>query len=183
MVTLPMLWLPILVSAVLVFIASNIFWMVLPFWHRKDYGKLAEESTVLGALAKSPSGQYVVPLMDWKNATAEDRAAAQRGPMAMLVVRNPNAFSFGKTLTLYFIYLVVICAIVGYLTGITLGPGTPYPRVFRVAGTAGILAFAFTTVTDSIWYGKPWGITIKHIIDGIIFGLLIAGTFGWLWPR
>ena len=55
--------------------------------------------------------------------------------------------------------------------------------VVRVAGTAGILAFSFNSIADSIWYGKPWSVTCKLIIDGVIFGLLIAGTFGWLWPR
>ena len=35
MVPLSSLWLPILVSAVFVFIASNVLWMALPFWHRK----------------------------------------------------------------------------------------------------------------------------------------------------
>lgn len=49
MVALSSLWLPILVSAVIVFIASNVLWMALPFWHR-DYGKLPDEKTVIDAL-------------------------------------------------------------------------------------------------------------------------------------
>jgi hypothetical protein len=28
-----------------------------------------------------------------------------------------------------------------------------------------------------------WGTTIKEVIDGLVYGLLTAGTFGWLWPR
>jgi hypothetical protein len=180
---LSMLCLPIFLSAVFIFIAANVLWMALPFWHRKDYQRLPDEATVLGALASVRSGQYAVPMMDWKNTTPEQRAAAQKGPMASLILRNPSAFSFPKTLILYFVYLLVVCIVVAYLTGITLGPGTDYMRVFRVAGTAGILAFSFNSIADSIWYGKPWPVTIKTIIDGVIFGLLIAGTFGWLWPR
>jgi hypothetical protein len=183
MVPLSALWLPILVSAVFIFIAANILWMALPFWHRCDYKKLADEGSILAALAKTASGQYVAPMMDWKNTTPEQRAAAQAGPMASIIVRNPGTFSFPKTLLLYFVYLVVVCTVVAYLTGVTLGPGTHYLRVFRVAGTAGILAFSFNSIADSIWYGKPWSVTFKIIIDGVIFGLLIAGTFGWLWPR
>ncbi|MEK6373505.1 MAG: hypothetical protein AABO58_12505 [Acidobacteriota bacterium] len=183
MVPLSMLCLPILLSAVFIFIAANVLWMMLPFWHRKDYERLPDEATVLGALASARSGQYAVPMMDWKNTTPEQRAAAQKGPMASLILRNPSAFSFPKTLILYFVYLLVVCTVVAYLTGITLGPGTDYMRVFRVAGTAGILAFSFNSIADSIWYGKPWPVTFKTIIDGVIFGLLIAGTFGWLWPR
>jgi len=25
--------------------------------------------------------------------------------------------------------------------------------------------------------------TIKEMIDGLVYALLTAGTFGWLWPR
>ncbi len=66
MVPLSALWLPILVSAVFVFIASNILRMALPFWHRSDYGKLPDEKTVLDGLAKAKSGQYIVSCVDWK---------------------------------------------------------------------------------------------------------------------
>ena len=183
MVPLPTLWLPILLSAVFIFIASNILWMVLPFWHRKDYGKLPDEGGILAALARTPSGQYAAPMMDWKDCTPEQRAAAQAGPMASIIVRNPGAFSFPKALTLYFVYLLVVCTFVAYIAGVTLGSGVHYLRVFRVAGTAGVLAFSFNSIADSIWYGKPWPVTCKLIIDGVIFGLLIGGTFGWLWPR
>ena len=183
MVPLSMLWLPILLSAVFVFVAANILYMALPFWHRHDYRRLPDEATVLGALASTPSGQYVAPMMDWKNTTPEQRATAQKGPGAYVIVRNPGTFSFPKTLVLYFLYLLVISTFVAYITGITLGPGTDYMRVFRVAGTAGIIASSFGSAGDSIWYGKPWAVSVKVAIDGVIFGLLMAGTFGWLWPR
>jgi len=183
MTPLPLLWLPILVSAVFVFIAANLLWMALPFWHRKDYHRLGNEGTILGALRDVRSGQYVAPMMDWKNTTPEQRAEAQKGPMATIIVRNPGTFSFPATLLKYFIFLIVVSTFVAYLTGVTLAPGTDYMRVFRVAGTAGVLAYAFNSIADSIWYGKPWSVTFKTVIDGVIFGLLIAGTFGWLWPR
>jgi hypothetical protein len=35
----------------------------------------------------------------------------------------------------------------------------------------------------SIWYSRAWINTIKSTIDGLIYALLTAGTFGWLWPR
>lgn len=183
MVTLPMLWLPILLSAILVFIASNILWMALPFWHRKDYGKLTTEDRVIEALANEKSGQYIAPSVDWSKLTPEQRATVQKGPMAFLILRNPATFSFPKALVLYFLYTLVISIFVAYISGRTLGAGTRYLSVFRVAGTAGILGYAFGGIADSIWYGKPWSVTIKHVIDGVIYGLLIAGTFGWLWPR
>ena len=182
-VHLSTLWLPILVSAVFVFIASNLLWMALPFWHRKDYKKLPDEKAVLAGLSSAASGQYIAPATDWSKATAAEREALQRGPMALLLVRNPNAFSFGKSLTIYFLYCVVISVLVAYIAGGTLPPGTHYRRVFRVAGTAAIVAYSFRGVPDSVWYGKPWTVTIKEIVDGVIYGMLTAGTFGWLWPH
>lgn len=178
-----MLWLPILVSALLVFIASNVLWMALPFWHNRDYGRLADEKPILGALTNAKSGQYIVPWMDWKTMTPEQRAEAQKGPAAYMLVRNPSTFSFAKTLGLYFVYNLVVAIFVGYLTGVCRGAGTEYMQVFRVAGTAGFMAFGFRSVADAIWYGKPWIVTFKEMIDGLIYGLLMGGAFAWLWPR
>ncbi len=183
MTPLPTLLLPIFLSAVFCFLASFILYMALPFWHRKDHRRLADEPAVLGALRAAASGQYVVPNMDWNKMTPEERAECQKGPTALLILRNPMNFSFPKTLLAYFVYLFVVMIFVGYLAGVALPPGAHYMRVFRIAGTAAVLAFSFNTIADSIWYGKPWPVTWKNIIDGVIFGLLTAGTFGWLWPR
>jgi hypothetical protein len=89
----------------------------------------------------------------------------------------------GKYLGLWFVYCVVIGIFVAYLTGRTLGAGTDYLQVFRVAGTAAFLGYALAQVQDLIWKGQTWGVTFKHVFDGLIYGLLTAGTFGWLWPR
>ena len=182
-VTLSMLWIPILVSAVFVFIAANLLWMALPFWHRPDSKKLPDEKAVLAGLTSAASGQYMAPNINWSKATAEEKEAFQNGPMGLLLVRNPNSFSMGKALTLYFLYGVVVSVLVAYVCGVTLAPGTHYLRVFRVAGTAAILAYALRGVDYSVWYGKPWLVTFKELIDGLIYGLLTAGTFGWLWPH
>src|SRR5947209_20425459 len=88
MVTLGMLWLPILVSAVIVFIASNVLWMVLPFWHHKDYSNLASSDAVVASLKDTPSGQYMVPSMNWGKMTDEQKSAVQRGPGGLLLLRN-----------------------------------------------------------------------------------------------
>jgi hypothetical protein len=185
MITLGMLWLPILVSAVIVFIASNILWMVLPFWHHKDYSQLATgTSDALAAnLKDTPSGQYMIPNMNWGKMTDEQKAAVQKGPGGLLLLRNPMQFSMGTALGGYFLFNIVVIAIIAYVGTFSLGVGAKYPQVFRVIASAGILGYSFHTVSDSIWYGRPWSSTIKFIIDGLIYGLLIGGTFGWLWPR
>lgn len=183
MVTLSMLWLPILLSAVFIFIASNILWMALPFWHRPDYGRLPEEKAVQDALVNAKSGQYIVPCVDWGKLSPEEREAMGTRPAALMLVRNPGKFQMGKSLGAWFAYAVVIAIFVAYLTGHTKPAGTPYLEIFRVAGTAAFLAFGFRGIPDSVWYGKPWIVAFKEMIDGLVYSLLVAGTFGWLWPK
>src|SRR5215470_7999873 len=62
MVTLTQLWLPILVSAVFVFVASSIIHMVLPY-HKSDYKRVKDEDGLMEFLRKmgdSP-GDYLFP--------------------------------------------------------------------------------------------------------------------------
>ena len=183
MVTLPMLWLPILLSAVFVFIAFNLLWMPIPFWHRKDYGKIADDRSFMALLANVKSGQYMLPSIDWHELSKEELAKVQAGPGAVLIVRNPMPLAFGSKLISLFIYNLVVATFIAYVCRLALPIGAPYPHVFRVAATAGFLGYSFNTISDSIWYGKPWPITVRFSIDGVIYGLLIGGTFGWLWPR
>jgi hypothetical protein len=183
MITVTSLWLPILLSAVAVFVMSNILWMALPFWHRSDYKKLSKEQALLDSVSEATSGQYIAPYLNWGKLTPEERAAVERRPMAFVLVRNPAKFSFPAALATYFAYTLVISFLVGYVTGVALPPGGPFREVLRIAGTVGILAYSFGSVGDSIWYGKPWSVTAKVIIDGIIYGLLTGVIFAWLWPH
>lgn len=183
MVALTMLWLPILVATVLVFLASSILWMALPFWHSKDYGRVPNDKAIVDALAGVTSGQYLVPTADWGKMTAAERAEAQKHPAALMFVRNPAIFSFGKTLGLYFVFILIVSVFVAYVTGRTRPVGAEYLEVFRIAGAVAFLTYGLRGVPDSIWYGKPWKVTFKEMIDGLLFGLLTGGAFGWLWPR
>jgi hypothetical protein len=88
-----------------------------------------------------------------------------------------------KHLVQWFIYCLVLGVFVAYLAGRTLGPGAEYLTVFRVAGTAGFLGYAAAHASDSIWKGQSWSTTINHMFDGLVYGLLTAGLFGWLWPQ
>jgi hypothetical protein len=184
MFPLTALWLPILVSAVLIFIASNILWMVLKFWHYKDYQRVPDDKVFVDATRALKGGMYVFPFMDWKTMTPEQKAEATKGPMGFMILRNPAAFSFGKTLGIYFLYCLFSAFCAAYIGHETLAAGTDYLRVFQITGAVGTFFWAFgTNISDAIWYGKPWSVAFKHVIDGLIFGCLIGGTFGWLWPK
>lgn len=89
MVPLASLWLPILVSGVIVFLASWIVHMFLPH-HRNDFAKLPQEDAVLDALRSLnvPTGQYLAP---YANSPAlmkqpEYLEKRKRGPALFLTI-------------------------------------------------------------------------------------------------
>src|SRR5437762_1476156 len=98
-------------------------------------------------------------------------------PMLWLPILLSTVFVF----IALFIYTLIVVTFIAYICRLALQTGAPYPHVFRLAATAGFLAYSFNTISDSIWYGKPWPITARFFIDGVIYGLLIGATFGWLW--
>ncbi len=177
------LLLPILLSAVVVFIASAIAWMVLPH-HRTDFRKLPDEEKARAALKGVAPGEYCFP----HAATAADRkspewlAKMKEGPNAFVTVVPSGPPKMGKELTLWFIYCIVVSIFVAYVTGRALGAGSEYLKVFRIAGTVAFLAYASAHASGAIWLGHRWSRAIKDILDGLVYGLLTAGVFGWLWP-
>ena len=185
MVPLAALWLPIIVSAVFVFIASFIMHMVLPY-HRGDYGQLPDEEKVLATLraAAVKRGLYVFPYCTHKDMKSPALIEKQKqGPVGFVTILPSGPPAMSKFLIQWFVFCLVIGFFVAYLTGHTVAPGTQYLAVFRVAGTAAFLAYGLGNLTNGIWKGQTWSSTIKEVIDGLVFGLLTAGTFGWLWPR
>jgi hypothetical protein len=81
------------------------------------------------------------------------------------------------------ILLLIIGFFVAYLTGRTVVPGAHYLAIFRVAGTAAFFSYGLGNLSNGICKGQTWSATIKEVIDGLVCGLLTAGTFGWLWPH
>jgi len=185
MVPLSALWLPILLSAVIVFVGSSILHLLLTY-HRNDYLKLPEEEKVMAALRPIglKRGLYVFPFctpQEMKSPEAIEKY--KQGPVGTLTVLPSAPPAMLKFLGLWFIYCLLVGFFVAYLTGHTVAPGTYYLAVFRVAGTAAFLSYGLGVLPNGIWKGQTWGMTIKEVIDGLIYALLTAGTFGWLWPR
>jgi hypothetical protein len=185
LVPLTALWLPILLSAVIVFVASSIMHMVLPY-HRSDYKQLPEEDKLRAALrpAGLKPGLYFFPFgthKDMKSPAMQEKY--KQGPVGLMTIFPSGPPALPKFLGMWFAYCLIVGFFVAYLAGRTVHHGEPYLAVFRVVGTAAFLAYGLGYLTDSIWKGQPWSNTIKHVFDGLVFSLLTAGTFGWLWPR
>lgn len=184
MVSIITLWLPILLSAVLVFIASSVIHMLLKF-HRNDFKKLSDEDEVMAALRPFAiaEGEYVMPYAQ-DTAQMKDPAFLEKmkkGPVAFMTVM-PGDFQMGKSLLLWFFYCIAMGIFAAYISGRALGPGAHYMEVFRFAGAAAFGGYALALLQNSIWYKRAWGTTLKSMADGVVYALLTAGSFGWLWP-
>jgi hypothetical protein len=105
------------------------------------------------------------------------------GPVGFLVIARNGPPAMGSFLAKWFAFTVLVAFMAAYLASRTLPPGPHYLQVFRVVGTISFLTYGFGAIPNAIWMGKPWGSAAKDLADALIYGLLSAGVFGWLWPR
>ena len=186
MTELQALWLPLLLSAVIVFVASSVIHMMLP-WHKSDYHKMPGEDRFQDAtrLLAIPPGDYMVPrpanMQDMRS--PEFTQKIKDGPVMIVTVMPNGPTSMGRNLVLWFLYSVLVSFYGGYVASRALAPGAEYLRVFQFVGATAFAGYAFGLWQMSIWYRRAWSTTFRSTVDGLIYALLTAGTFGWLWPR
>ena len=185
MTPLSALWLPMLLSAVAVVVASSLIHMVLP-WHKNDYPQLANQDQVMDALRtlSIPPGDYLVPRAQSRQEykTPEFAEKLKKGPVMLLTVMG-GGFNMARSLGLWFVYVLVVSLFAAYVAGRALPAGTVYMRVFQLAGATSFIGYSLALWQMSIWYQRGWSLTIKSTVDGLIYACLTAGFFGWLWPR
>ena len=185
MVSVAALWMPILLAAVLVFIASSIIHMVLTY-HRSDFGRLPSEDDVRDALRKFdiPPGNYAMPCPSTPKemGTPEFQEKCKEGPVGLVTMMENGPPAMGTNLVLWFVYCVGVGAFTGFIAGGLLEAGTDYTAVFHVVALVSFACYAGALLQNSIWYHLAWSVTIKNLVDGVVYALLTAGTFGWLWP-
>ena len=186
MVPVMSLAIPILVSAVIVFVASSIIHMVLPY-HRNDLRKLPKEDDVLESLRRfnlSP-GDYAAPHAGSPAGMKQPEFVEKmkKGPIVFMTIALGGPPSMATNLVLWFLYSIVVSFFAAYIAGLAVGPGADYLTVFRFVGSTAFMGYSLALLQNSIWYKRNWGTTLKSVFDGLVYGLLTAGTFGWLWPR
>ena len=186
MVSLTALWLPIVLAAVVVFIASSVIHMVFKY-HNAEYRQLPDEGAILGTMrsAKVGPGFYSFPYAGSMKdmGTPEMMEKYAQGPVGIVNVRPSGPPTMGMALGQWFVFCIAVGIFAGYLASRTLAAGTDYLQVFRVVGCASFMAYSFAYFSDGVWKMKPWSMTLKHVFDGLVYGLLTAGIFGWLWPQ
>lgn len=180
------LWAPILLSAVLVFIASSVIHMVLGY-HKNDFKKLPNEDGVMEALRKFsiPVGDYHMPHCAGPKEmkSPEFLEKFNKGPVALITVFPTGQMNMTKSLILWFVFNLMVSVFAAYLAYHGAGEMPHYLRVFRLTGCAAFMGYALGTFPNSIWHGRSWSGTFLLMLDGLIYALVTAGTFGWLWPR
>jgi hypothetical protein len=185
MVSIMSLWLPILLSAVVVFVVSSIIHMFLP-WHKGDYPKLPNEEKVMDALRPLDikPGDYMVPraesMEDMKSSAFAEKM--KKGPVMILTVMPPGNMSMGPQFIQWFVYSLIIGLIAAYVAGRALTADASYLQVFRFVGVTAFLGYSGALWQLSIWYKRSWMTTFKSSVDGFVYALFTAGVFGWLWP-
>ena len=185
MLDLTDLLIPVLVAAAAVFVVSSLLHMVLPL-HKSDFKRLPNEDAMLALLHEHrvPPGDYVFPRCESMKdmSSPEMTAKFERGPIGVLTLSPGGGIKMGRALGQWFVLCLVTSLLIGYLATLVLPRGSAFDAVFRFTASAGILGYALSNVTDSIWKGVSWRTTFVFAFDGILYGLTTAAIFGWLWP-
>lgn len=179
------LWMPIVFSAIAVFFASSLIWMALPI-HKKDYKQFKEnEDALLNSLRsiKPEDGMYMFPGCDHKTIKNDPAALARykAGPWGVVIVRN-RPFNFGSMLGMWMVNTLIVSALVAYVAFYALPRGASGASVMRIVGTVAFLAYAGSSMCDSIWKGRPWSQLPGAVFDGVVYAGITGLIFAWRWP-
>lgn len=175
------LWLPILLSGVATHIASTIAWTVSPH-HKPEWKKLPAEDDLLDLLDEKQvaAAQYLFPYADdpKEMGTPEFQEKMKTRCRGMLVLW-PKPVSMGQAIGLTFAFFMVAAFVIGYLSSVAFAPGADRMDVFRLVFTAGLLCHAAGPFPGVFWFRQHFAM---EVLDGVVYALITAGLFAWLWP-
>ena len=179
------LWLPVVLSAVAVFVLSMLIHMTP--WHRSDYLRLPDEDGVMSALRSFslPPNDYMVPHPgsgDYMRSPEYD-AKMKAGPVLVVTVIPSGPWNMGKLMGTWFLFALVVSASVAHVVGTIVPPGGDTHAVFHHVAIITFLAYAMGAVPLSIWYQRKWSTTFRYAVDSLLFALASAWLFSLLWPK
>jgi hypothetical protein len=156
-------------------------------WHKNDYGRVPNEDQLRNAVRQMaiPPGDYMVPRPTSREEmrTPEFAEKVKQGPNMIITVMPAGPISMKKNLIQWFLFTLAVTVFAAYVAGRALPAGSPYLAVFRFVGATAFIGYSVALWQTSIWYARSWSLTVKSTVDGLIYALLTAGVFGWLWPR
>jgi hypothetical protein len=184
-ISLLQLWLPIILGTFLAWIASGLIHILVKY-HDSDYQQLGNEDEVMNAVRNgSPklgihAFPYCIDMNEMKNEAVQQRFT--KGPVGMLAVLPNGMPNMGKLMLQQISFFLGGSILIAYVATLALEPGADYISVFRIVAVVGFLTFGWAVIPFSIWFGHLWSMTAKYLVDALIYGLMIAGSFAWLWP-
>jgi hypothetical protein len=186
MVALVDLWLPIVLSAAAVWVASALAWMALPH-HKGDFRVLPDEDALLASLRPQNLAPGVYAFPECKDHSRlnepEFKAKLESGPAGMLNVWPAGAYTkMGGKMLASFVFYLVTSVFVAYVASRSLEAGAGFASVFQIAGTCAIMAYCLGRIPHDIWFNTPRRAILTNLADGIAFGLITGALFAWLWP-
>ncbi len=179
------LLLPIVLSAVAVFVLTMILHMTP--WHRRDYLRLPDEDGVMQALRpfNIPPNDYLTPHPgsgDYMKSPEYD-AKRDAGPVMVLTVVPLGPWKIGRMMGLWFLFTIVVAAIVACVVGTIVPPGGHTHTVFHDVAVITFLSYAMGAVPLSIWYARKWSTTLRTAVDALLYALASGGIFAMMWPH
>ena len=186
MIYLTSLWLPMILSAVAVFIVSTIIHLLLPY-HKSDFKKLPSETEILDVMSKAaiPPGEYMMPFAGSMKETRSPEFIEKwkKGPHAFVTATKVGATpSMTKNLAQWFVYCLVVSIFAGFIAGRALGPGALFIGAFKFTCAVAFMGYVLALWQQTVWYGRPVSTNLKASFDGLIYAIVTAAVFGWLWP-
>lgn len=179
-----LLWLPILVSAVAVFVLSAASHMLLP-WRRDEFRGIPGHEAIQAVVKDLPPGQYLFPagLDPRERGGKEWLARWAAGPSGWLTLVPREPIAMGRNMAQSMLAYLVVSFLTAYLATFALGAAPASFTVFRFVSTLGVLTYATGTSFTSIWYGRPWKAFAADVLDAVVLAFAMAAVFAWLWPR
>lgn len=179
------LLLPIIVSAVAVFVLSMIIHMTP--WHRSDYRRLPDEDGVMQALRpfNIPPDDYAVPHPgsgDYMRSPEYDAKRAA-GPVMFVTVLPSGPWNIGKIMGFWFLFVLVVSASMACIVGTIVPRGGERHVVFHHVAVIAFLTYAMGAVPMSIWYDRKWSTTARSAVDAVLYALATGIIFSMMWPR
>jgi hypothetical protein len=179
------LWLPCVVSAVAVFVASSIAHMVLKY-HRADYRGLPDEEAFAEPMRKMglAPGLYVHPHCPDPSKMKDPAVQARyaKGPVALIALLPSGMPRMGKLLGLWFGFCLLVSFVAAYVARHTLPLEADGLLVMRITGAVAFAGYGLGHLQDTIWHGQPVGNTVRGVIDAVVYAVLTGLVFRLLWP-
>jgi len=179
-------WLPIVLSGVFVFIASALINMLFKFWHAPDYHGFSNEDEIAAAMRKGGAapGAYAIPYCKSMEALKDPalQEKFKQGPVANINIRASGQMNMGAFLGVWFLFCLLVSLACAGLAGHALPAQPGRHLVFHTVGLAALLGYSFGEIPNAIWRGQPLTVSVKYFIDGIIYAVITAAMFCWLWP-